>query len=755
MPRSASVVTDPPPRTPPRVLGTSRPATPSRRPTLLGVARWSARHRAVAILAWVAFVVLCLVIGGVAGSSSLNDADSGSGPSKAADARLGHADFGELPVERVLVTDPSGPAGPDAVAVADQLRSQLVGLPTVATAGEPVRSPDGRSLMVPVSLRVSTTLPGNQLDKDSKKAVEPVLATTAQAARAHPGLRIEQSGDASLDAAISKTYGDDFSRAEVSSVPVTLIVLVVAFGALLAAAVPVVLALTAVASAMGLSALTSHLVPTTDTAGSVILLIGMAVGVDYSLFYLRREREERRRGVQDRDAVEVAAATAGHAVLVSGVTVVVAMAGMFLAGNAVFSSLAVGTILVVAVAVLGSLTVLPAILASLGSRIDRPRVPLVNRLSARIGRTTPTDRFLGRLLRRPRAALVVGGGVLVLLAVPAAGMKTSFPGVEDLPHSIPAVVAYQHLTEAFPQTGAQHVVAVWSDRSLPVAELQTATANLDQRLGADPRFAVADRPQLEVARDGRTARVQLPIVDSETSQSAEATLELLRADLVPGTIGTVPGLHWGVTGETAGTVDFSAQQSARLPIVIGFVLALTFVVLLAAFRSVPVALVTLVLNLLSVGGAYGLLTLVFQHTWAEGLLGFTSTGAIVAWLPLFLFVVLFGLSLDYHVLVVSRIREHVRAGMPAREAVRRGTAATAGTVTSAAAVMVAVFSIFATLSAIDFKQMGIGLGAAILIDATLVRTVLLPASLTVLGERAWRSTRRKPVTEPAPEPIAA
>lgn len=722
-----------------------------RRAPLLAVARWSARHRALAVVGWVALVALCLALGSLAGSATLEDSESGSGASKEADSRLGAADFGEPPVERVLVTalDPAarGQADVAAAAVVDRLRA----LPQVRDVAVPVAAPDGRSVLVSATLAVDTALPDAEQDERAAEAVAPVLDATAQTAATFPGLRIEQAGDASLDVALEKTYADDFRRAEISSVPVTLIVLIVTFGALLAAAVPVLLALTAVAAAMGLSALTSHLVPTTETASSVILLIGMAVGVDYSLFYLRREREERQRGVADRDAVEIAAATAGHAVLVSGVTVVIAMAGMFLAGNAVFSSLAMGTILVVAVAVVGSLTVLPAVLATLGRHIDRPRVPLVGRLGARMARAALTERALGRLLRRPVAALLVGGGLLVALAVPAAGMRTSFPGVEDLPDSIPAVAAYSHVTEAFPQTGAAHVLAVWAadDASvaLPVPALTAAAADLDRRTAADPRFATAaataagETPQLEVARDGRTARLVLPLVEGETSDAAVATLADLRATLVPATLGAVPGVDWGVAGATASTVDFSTQQSERLPLVIGFVLALTFVVLFAAFRSVPVAVVTLVLNLLSVGAAYGLLTLVFQHTWAEGLLGFTSTGTVVAWLPLFLFVVLFGLSLDYHVLVVSRIREHVRAGMPARDAVRAGTAATAGTVTSAAAVMVAVFAIFATLSAIDFKQMGVGLAAAILIDATLIRTVLLPASLTVLGERAWKPAK--------------
>jgi RND superfamily putative drug exporter len=409
---------------------------------------------------------------------------------------------------------------------------------------------------------------------------------------------------------------------------------------------------------------------------------------------------------------------------------------MFLTGSAIFSSLAVGAILVVAVAVLGSITVLPAVLAALGRWVDRPRVPVLHRLTMRPGqRSRLWSALLRPALRRPVTALAVGAGVLVLLALPAAGMRTSLPGIADLPRSIPAMQSYDRLTAAFPGEGAVHVVAVEAPGERSGA-VRSALLDLAGRTTGNPRFAGGD-PDLQTSADGRVSVLNLAITDADDSPGAELSLRELRGTLVPQTVGHVPGAVTAVGGGTAASVDFSAMLSSRLPFVIAFVLGLTFVLVLITFRSVVVAATAIALNLLSVAAAYGLLVLVFQHTWAEGLLDFRSNGAVVAWLPMFLFVVLFGLSMDYHVFVVSRIRELALRGRPTRDAVREGIVSSAGTVTSAAVVMVAVFGIFATLTGLEFKQMGVGLATAILLDATLVRAVLLPAAMTLLGRWNW------------------
>jgi RND superfamily putative drug exporter len=544
---------------------------------------------------------------------------------------------------------------------------------------------------------------------------------------------------------LEETLGKDFQKAELFSIPITLVILLVAFGALVAAAVPLLLALSAVASAIGLAALASHVTPATDALNSVILLIGLAVGVDYSLFYLRREREERAKGRGHADAVEIAAATSGHAVVVSGLAVMVAMGGLYFAGDVTFSAIATGAILVVAVAVIGSITVLPALLARLGRWVDRPRVPFVWRLTA-ASRTRPPrlwPTLLRPVLRRPALTLVASVGVLVALALPAASMNLKLPSGADLPRSIPVMQTYDRLTAAFPSSGKEHVVAVEgpAERS---QQVRAALAQLADRTAGDPLFAHDREPEIRTSGDGRVSTMTVAVPFDDADPRAEESLLKLRTDLVPSTVGRVDGASYAVGGDVAASRDFVGQMRGALPWVVGFVLVLTFLVLLVTFRSVVVALTAIVLNLLSAGAAFGLLALVFQddvvgNGWAESLLDFRSNDGITAWLPLILFVILFGLSMDYHVFVVSRIREAAMQGMPTRQAVAHGITSSAGVVTSAAIVMVAVFSVFATLSTIDMKQLGVGLAAAILIDATLIRAVVLPSAMALLGRWNWWS----------------
>jgi RND superfamily putative drug exporter len=406
----------------------------------------------------------------------------------------------------------------------------------------------------------------------------------------------------------------------------------------------------------------------------------------------------------------------------------------------VFSSIAVGTILVVLAAMIGSITVLPAALAKLGRFVDKPRIPVLWRLSMR---NTENPRFwravLKPSLRAPKTTLIISGGLLAALAVPAFSMTLNAPSEADLPRSIPIMQSYDRMTAAFPSTGASHQIAV----RVPAGSTEAASRAVDgllDRIAADPGFANDRPPRVTTAADGRIFLISAGIPFDGASAEADQSLTRLRTSLLPATIGTVAGAEFAVSGQTAGENDFVASMTDALPWVIGFVLLLTFLVMLWAFRAPVIALSAIGLNLLSAGAAYGLLVLVFQNSWAEGFLGFTSTGGITAWLPVILFVTLFGLSMDYHVFVVSRIRESVGV-MSTRDAIATGITRSAGVVTSAAAVMIGVFSIFATLSTIDMKQMGVGLAAAILIDATLIRAVLLPALMTVLGKANWWTPR--------------
>jgi RND superfamily putative drug exporter len=690
---------------------------------------------------WVVFVIAAIALGTVVGAKQ-HDGGNNAGETARVEQIIKDAHFPDEPAtEHVLVTSPSGSLDRSAASSAlDDAAARMRALPGVAGVDPPVTSPDGSAMMLTVHLAGDPNT--------AEQRVQPLLDTTAAVQRDHSAVRVEEVGDGSLNKELGEKINSDFSRAEFSSVPVTLLILLVTFGALIAAGVPVLLGLSAVGAAIGLSALTSYLVPVQDTTNSVILLIGLAVGVDYSLFYLKREREERAAGAKHLDAVEIAAATSGHAVVVSGIAVIVAMAGMFLAQDDIFTSFAIGSILVVAVSVLGSLTVLPALLAKLGRWVDRPRIPFLWRLTAARTATdgaSATPRFwsgvLRPALRFPKAALLVSVGLLLALGLPMLQMSLKLPAIQDLGvNDMPVMKAYTRLTTAFPSTGSEHVVVVKASPAQR-SEVDAALTALADRTAADPLFAHDQRPQETVSPDGSVTLFTIGTPYAVNTTGANQSLSRLRSDLLPATVGQVHGAEYGVTGEIAGTTDYSSHIRQTLPIVIAFVLALTFVVMLWTFRSPVIALTAIGLNMLSVWAAYGILTLLFQHTFAQGLLDFHSNGGIVSWLPLFLFVVLFGLSMDYHVFVVSRIREGVHMGLSTRDAVRHGIVRSAGVVTSAALVMVGVFAVFGSLSTLDLKQLGVGLAVAILIDATLIRAVVLPSLMILLGRANWWAPR--------------
>jgi uncharacterized membrane protein YdfJ with MMPL/SSD domain len=448
---------------------------------------------------------------------------------------------------------------------------------------------------------------------------------------------------------------------------------------------------------------------------------------------VKREREERAAGRSERAALEAAAATSGRAVLVSGLTVMIAMAGMFLTGDKTFGSFAMATIMVVAIAILGSLTVLPALLSRLGDRVNKVRVPLLHRLQ-RPGGGRGWSWILDRVLRRPVVSVVVSAGVLLALALPALGMKTVVPGAEAFPKDLEAVQVYDRLQRAFPGEVEPAVVVVKAP-SVDDPRVQAGIEALRDQALASGRV---HEPVRVEANDSRTvARIELPIDGSGSDDASYSAISTLRDEIVPETVGSLDGVEAGVTGDTAISKDFGDSMSGKAPLVFTFVLVFAFLLLLVSFRSIVIAVKAVVLNLLSVAAAFGVLVLVFQYEWAQGILGFDYSGGVMAWLPVFLFVILFGLSMDYHVFILSRIREAYDRGMKTEDAIAHGIKTTAGVVTSAAIVMVFVFSIFGTLSLIMMKQFGVGLAAAVLIDATIVRAVLLPATMKLLGDWNW------------------
>ncbi|MDO9456968.1 MMPL family transporter [Nocardioides sp.] len=705
-------------------------------------ARWSATHPWRAIGAWFAFVAVAVALASFVPTVEADDADYRLGESGRAATLVEAVGLDEPGSENVLVTG-TGSTDLDATeaeGAAADLAQALAGVDGVAAVAGPQWSPDRSALLVPARLARDGDLPDTLAD-DVRRVVGEVADT-------HPGLEVRAAGDTTLDAAVDERVGEDLHAAEGISLPITLVLMLLAFGALVAAGLPVLLAATSVAATIGVLAPLSHLVPAESTVTSMVVLIGMAVGVDYSLFYLKREREERLAGRTTLDAVDIAAQTSGHSILVSGGAVIAAMAGLFLVGDVTFNSLAVGSILVVAVAVLGSITVLPALLAGLGRWVDRPRVPLLWRLNARIGAGGISTRILRPVVRRPLAALILASVVVVGLALPALGLRIHSANLDTLPASIPEVQTMRDLTAAFPAEGASATVVVKADPA-DAGRVADALADLEQRAVATGDF-VATGEAPEASADGTTTVLDLAMPFDESDERVDDAVRELRTELVPASFAgdgaTQLDAETAVGGGAAESLDFADRLGGRLPLVIGFVLLLTCLMMLLTFRSVVLAGVSVLLNLASVGVAFGCLVLVFQHGVGADLLGFTNPGFVIDWLPLFVLVVLVGLSMDYHVFVLSRIREHVLAGLDPRVAVQRGISETAGVVTSAAAVMVSVFAIFATLSMLEMKMMGVGLAAAILLDATLVRLVMLPAILVLLGDRVWpRRTTPAPV----------
>jgi len=688
--------------------------------------RWSAAHWKTATFGWLALLVVAFAVGGQIGTKTIDPNTSGPGESGRMDRILN--DGFKLPAdESVLIQSSSARAGEPGfdAAVADVVQ-RVSKLAAVQSVQRGAVAKGRHAALVEFEIRGKKNDAGDKLG--------PVLKSVKDAQRAHPGFFIGEFGEASAAKAVDDAFANDLEKAGVYSVPLTLIILVLAFGALVAAGIPLLLALTAVFTTFGLVALPSHLLPLAPEALAVVLLVGLAVGVDYSMFYLRREREERAAGRSEQAALEAAAATSGRSVLISGLTVMAAMAGMFLTGDGTFASFGYATMIVVAVAVLGSLTVLPALLSKLGDRVDRLRVPFVGRQRRDDGEGRVWGAIVDRVLRRPLLSAVVAGGLLLALAAPALGLRIATPGPDTFPKSLDVVKSYDRMQQAFPGNALPaNVVVEAANLNTPAA--RSAIEELKRKA------LVSGRALKPITVDengaGTIANITVPIRGSGTDAASNASLSALRDTIVPETVGTLPGSEAGVTGLTAEWKDQQDQMKSKLPLVVAFVLLLAFVLMLVAFRSIVVAVKAIVLNLLSVAAAYGVLVLVFQHGVGKGVLGFSSTAGISPVVPLLLFVILFGLSMDYHVFIVSRIRETFDRGASMDESISHGIKTTAGVVTSAAIVMVAVFSIFATLSMLFFKQFGVGLAAAVLIDATIVRAVLLPATMKLLGERNW------------------
>ncbi|MFG2717447.1 MMPL family transporter [Streptomyces sp. NPDC048416] len=733
-----------------------------RQPITVKVASWSALHPGRALIGWFVFVALCLVLGGAVGTVDAGDKDYWVGEAGRAEAIASEGNLQHKPAERVMITDRSGAApGTAAQSAARDVAARMKQLPEVAQVADPVRSADGTMLMVEVTMK--------GLRLEAQKHIQPLLDETAEVQKNNPGLRIEESGDASVSKGLDSSRDDDLATSEEITFPVTLITLLVVFGSLIMVGVPLLLAVSSIGAAMGLSQLISHLVPDAGVGKSVILLIGMAVGVDYTLFYLKREREERARAggrLSPEALVGIAAATSGRAIAVSGLAVALSTATLFLATDIIFTSLAIATIVVVLVAVLSSMVALPALLVLIGRRLDRRTARATARgKRIRAHKSEELGRVWSALLRpaknHPAATLLVSVLVMCGLALPAFGMHLRVLNTATHSRAIPQMKVYDRLNAAFPDLLAEHWVMVRDNNPGEKAEVRSALNELAAKAQADPMFA-KKAPRLETSPDGRISVLTLSVPHNLSSPQAHDSLKELRQDFLPETLGKVKGAEFAVSGPVAQDADYLAHQNDKLPIVVGFLLLLTFILTLFVFGSATIAALGVLLNLLSVGASFGLVVVFFQWGLASTVFGFEdgATHAIGSRVPLFLFVILFGLSMDYQVFVVSRIKEAAQRGVPTRQAVIDGIGHSAKVVTSAAIVMVTVFASFMFLHLAEMKQIGFSLAVAVLLDAFVIRVMILPAALMLLGNASWwpsrtmRRAQRHATTAPAGDPTA-
>jgi putative drug exporter of the RND superfamily len=568
---------------------------------------------------------------------------------------------------------------------------------------------------------------------DAEADVEDVVDTVQRADE--PPFDVSITGEWTVDRDLNQLSQDDLREGELKfGLPVALIVLLLVFGTIVAGLVPVLMAIISIVVALGLTALLGQAFELSIFTVNMLTGMGLALGIDYSLFVISRFREERAQGREHFASIDVVSTTAGRAVVFSGLAFVLAMFGMVLVPDTILRSLAAGAILVGIVSVLASMSLLPALLGLIGDRVNALKIPLIGR-SAQAGTASEGrmwSAIIGGVMRRPALTATLSVAFLLALSLPVLSLKIGFVGLRTVPDRFVSKQGFDAIERSF-GVGTVDEVEVVVDGDVSSPEVARAISRVQGRVAADPAFR---RPELEILPERRIAVVSaLPAGDSRDERVYDA-VQRLRETYVPEAF-EGSGARVLVTGETAEGLDYFALVRHWLPIVFAFVLGTSFVLLMVAFRSIVVPAKAIVLNLLSVGAAYGLLVLVFQEGVGNELFGFQQVDAIEAWVPLFLFSVLFGLSMDYHVFLLSRIRERFVQTGDNDEAVAHGVASTARLITGAALIIIAVFVGFARGDLVMFQQMGFGVAISLLIDATLIRCVLLPASMKLLGDANW------------------
>ncbi len=614
----------------------------------------------------------------------------------------------------------------------ESLTTQILALDDVevvanaySTGDESLVSEDRRTTIIPIFYR--------QVEDLSDIDVAPLVDLVEETNR-DTAYEVGVSGVFSLDKDFQEIAESDLQTGETIGIAVALVVLLLVFGAVVASLTPIVLAIVAIVVGLAVTALIGQVWELSFFVTNMIVMIGLAVGIDYSLFIVSRFREERGKGHEVEEAIGIAGSTSSKAVLFSGLTVVIALVGMLLIPTNIFISLAAGAIIVVIISVAQALTLLPASLAVMGDRVNAIRIPFFGRgIGAESEVTGIWARISGAVMKRPASALIIAAALLLFLASPVLTMKTGFNGLSTLPDSALTKQGFDVLDDEFNAGQNQPVLTVISADNTRTPEVEAAVADLGRRMDADGAFGPR---RLDHTDDGTLSQIAAPVVFDPNSQPAYDAVERLRKEHIPGAFGDVDA-EVLVTGVSAGDHDFIQLTQFYFPIVLALVLGLSFILLTVAFRSIVVPIKSIVMNLLSVGAAYGLMVAVFQHGIGNEIFGFTQVDVIEAWIPLFLFSVLFGLSMDYQVFLVSRIQERYRQTGDNRAAVYQGVGTTARLITGAALIMVAVFGGFALGDLVMFQQMGFGLAVAVLIDATIVRSVLVPATMVLLDRWNW------------------
>jgi uncharacterized membrane protein YdfJ with MMPL/SSD domain len=748
------------------------PSSPGREPTTVRLAMWSARHRWPVVSLWfvatIGLFVASMAMGGIdAGDVNADPNDRQLEARRAYD--VFNAGGTNDPYEQFLVVVAGGPGAATDPAfqgavgsLVDDLRAAEAevdgaSVPTFDQIPNPFEVP-GAGLVSGdgTAVRIITRIPGD--DERVATLLEPVLPIVDAARSANPDLRIHVVSSTFINDDINELISAGLDDSLKLTIPLTFVILLFAFGAIVASIVPLILAVTSLVAAFGILGIYSQLIgPVSPNATQLIVLIGLAVAVDYSLFMITRFRVERRNGRDRAKAIEISSSTAGRAVFFSGLAVMISLAGLVTLGVSLFTSMAIGTIAVVLVSVIGSLTFLPATLSILGDRVNlgRPSTwipralaalplgPASRRGSATIGwldrraERQEGSGFWGRLvtavMARPIPLTLVSAALLLLLASPVLHLRTGVTDITAFPESIDGVAGIKLLNEKWPQGTELQLAVVVTRADEP--ETQAAI----ERLRVDGLEIEGLNEPVEVtsSRDGKAALISFTMAGGQNDKANWDLVRQVRAELNPSVFGHLTEVRTYVTGGAAYAVDVTDLYADGIPTIFGFVLGLSFLLMLVAFHSIVIPIKAILLNLLSTAAAYGVLVLVFQDGWLAEPLGITPSGVIESWVPLFIFTILFGLSMDYHLFILTRIKEARDRGLESRAAVARGISVTSGTITSAASIMVVVFAVFVTLKFVFIQQLGLGLAVAVFIDATIIRSVLLPATMTLLGDWNW------------------